>query len=90
MLDFAAELSSRLASKKNQDVKKTETETKNVKIVNPIPVEKKTSEKKANALSLFDDSSDDEETGIFTKKAQPVIKNKKSLFSNKRKGFNIN
>ncbi len=82
MLDFAAELSSRLASKKkNQDGKKTETETKNVKIiVNPMPVEKKTTENKANALSLFDDSSDDEETGIFTKKAQPVIKNKKSLF----------
>jgi hypothetical protein len=87
-LDFASELSSKLASKKkntsneeqdnNNEAPVTKVETKQPEVKKPV---------KTNVISLFDNSSEDEESGIFASKPKPVVKEtpkaskKASLFS---------
>jgi hypothetical protein len=89
-LDFASELSSRLASKKKRETSnnnETEVSTENTKVkVEDKPQEAKKAIK-TNAISLFDNSSDEEEGSMFTSKPKTVTETnnktvkKASLFS---------
>ena len=86
-LDFASELSSKLASKKKNTSNEEQGNNNDV----PVKVETKQPEVKkpvkTNVTSLFDNSSEDEESGIFASKPKPVVKEtpkvskKASLFS---------